>query len=254
MVSIVGTGNVAWSLAKAFHRQGVRIDAILARNREEGSALASHLNAAFKPLEEASSTSTSILLFCVSDDALNSLISDYAWPSSALIAHTSGPTSIDVLSSHPSHGVFYPLQSMNKAEEPEFGEVPILIEANTAKGMELLQSLAAEISSDVRTMESNARLALHVAAVWANNFVNHLNAEALDLAKQHGVPTDLLQPLIQKTAEIALHGNSAKSQTGPAIRGDESTMEKHLKLLDDRQSEIYRLLSLSIQKNHETEL
>lgn len=254
MLSIVGTGNVAWSLAKAFHSKGVEIDYILARDESAGKVLADYISTRFLPLDQADKVTSKVVLLCISDDALSNVSGEYEWSDDTCIAHTSGPTSMKALSIHDKRGVFYPLQSMNKNENPDFKEVPILLEASSPACLILLSDLAKIISDDVRTMESEARLALHVAAVWANNFVNHLNAEAIGLAEKHKVPFDLLKPLIQKTAEIALHGNSAKSQTGPAIRGDESTMNKHLDFLDSRQSEIYRLLSSSIQKNNETEL
>lgn len=254
MVSIVGTGNVAWSLTKAFRSAGVQIDTILARNEAEGKALAELANADYLSMSEADKCPSKVILLCISDDALSEVNSSYDWPDQACLAHTSGPTSMKVLSFHGKCGVFYPLQSMNKEETPDFSEVPVLLEASSPACLILLSDLAKAITNDLRSMDSDARLALHVAAVWANNFVNHLNAEAIELAEKHKVPLDLLKPLIQKTAEIALQGNSAKSQTGPAIRGDKSTMQKHLNFLDERQAEIYKILSSSIQKSNETEL
>ncbi len=255
MVSIVGSGNAAWSLGRAMVNANIPVEGIYARNETAGRELAGQVNTSWYGLDQLKNSTSQVILLCVNDESIAEVIEAQSLPASAVVAHVSGPTSISVLAKHTGgKGVLYPLQSMNKNEEPNFKEVPFLVEASDEVVREILETIANKLSDDVREMNSERRMALHVAAVWVNNFVNHINAHALDIVEKYDLPFDLLKPLMEKTADIALHQNSRISQTGPAIRRDEATIKKHQSLMTAEQASLYKLLSKSIQDRDEAEL
>lgn len=248
MISLIGTGNAAWSLATALHKAGVIIDSIYARSMSAAGDLADVVNASAKPISAIPESTSKVLILAVSDTAVAELASSINAPSGSILTHVSGPTHMDVLANHSgAYGVFYPLQTMVKGVNIDFTHVPFLIEGSDAETVSTLSELAAQLSDDVRPFSSEQRLALHAVAVWSNNFVNHINAESERISSKYSVPLDLLKPLVEKTAHTALEGKAKTSQTGPAMRGDTDTMNKHLELLDDEQQKIYKLLSESIQ-------
>ncbi|NVK27756.1 MAG: DUF2520 domain-containing protein [Flavobacteriia bacterium] len=255
MVSIIGSGNAAWVLGSALKKAGVSVDYVAARNERDGHELAGILDAEFLTLSKLAQISSSVALLAVRDDAIVEVLQKFPLNKSVLVAHVSGPASIETLSSHTGpKGVFYPLQSMKKGMSTDFTTVPMLIEGSDENAVNLLSQLASDISEDVRELDSRQRLALHAAAVWANNFVNHINSETQRITEKFQLPYDLLVPLIKKTADLAVESQSKFHQTGPAMRHDSSTMEKHLSLMDEEQAMLYKVLSESIQRRNETEL
>lgn len=255
MVSIIGSGNAAWVLGTALKKAGTTLDYVAARNEDAGRELANTLGSQYIPLSKVDTISSGIVLLGVRDDAIEEVLEDCPFNKSVLIAHVSGPASIQTLNAHSGpKGVFYPLQSMKKGLETDFTKVPMLIEGTSDDAVESLKNLASKISHDVRELNSQQRLALHAAAVWANNFVNHINTETQRITEKYNLPYDLLVPLIKKTADLALESKSKSHQTGPAMRNDASTMDKHLSLMDEEQATLYKVLSKSIQNRNETEL
>ena len=147
-------------------------------------------------------------------------------------------------------GVLYPLQTFSKEKPVDFGEVPLFVEAPCPDDLNILKQLGADIGSKTFEADSLQRQQLHLAAVFACNFTNHLFAIADDLLKESGLPFDVLRPLIRETVEKTATLSPREAQTGPAIRRDSNVMEKHLLKLSDhlQWQEIYRLLSENIQK------
>lgn len=166
-----------------------------------------------------------------------------------LIVHTSGGVGMDQLSNKNKRGVFYPLQTFSKQREVEFKNIPICIEAENPKDLELLRKLGATISGNIVEISSEKRLKLHLAAVFVNNFVNHLYAIGSDLLENENLPFDLLKPLISETAAKIETLSPKAAQTGPARRNDKKTIDKHLHLLENNDNkEFYELFTKALKK------
>ena len=147
------------------------------------------------------------------------------------------------------YGVFYPLQTFSKQRIVDFSRIPIFIEACDGENLSILENLGLSISSDVRVLSSEKRRNIHLAAVFACNFTNHIYALAANILEDADIPFDVLLPLIDETVSKVHHIPPREAQTGPAVRYDENVINKHLNMLSDpMMNEIYRLLSQSIHK------
>ncbi|MGL4291983.1 MAG: Rossmann-like and DUF2520 domain-containing protein, partial [Bacteroidales bacterium] len=185
--------------------------------------------------------------FSVKDAFLKEVIAGVP-ANQGLWVHTAGSIPMDIFCGHSSRfGVFYPLQSFSKNRKPEFCNIPFFIEANKKQDADALFEAACRISQKVYRADSEQRKYLHLAAVFANNFSNHLFAIASQLMADHQLPFDALRPLIAETVAKIETMEPAAAQTGPAVRYDENIMNKQITMLEDENlKEIYRLLSKSI--------
>lgn len=246
-ISIVGAGNVATQLAIAFRSAGHRIIEIVARNEELGAALAKSVDAEFNSNLKVLA-SADIYIIAVKDDA----ISDVATRidvEGKIVAHTSGVKPIFLLTdASATHGVFYPLQTMTRHQQLNFAEVPIIIEGNDEVTASILAQLAKSISTKVYRVNEQQRQWIHVAAVFANNFTNHFYSIAEKLLNEQGVSMEILLPLILRSAENIQHNSPKVLQTGPAVRGDFRTIDRHLQMLrdDEKLQALYRSVTESI--------
>lgn len=251
-VNIIGTGNVAWHLAKAFASENqIIIMQISGRNPE---VLKSFSKFAQETVSLDQLSPAQVNIIAVGDDSIPAVIEALPF-SDALVVHTSGFTKLDVYSKEYKStkrnrlGVFYPLQSFSKEDQDiHFSEIPILIEAQDLKDLKTLRILAEGISTQVKSISSEQRRSLHLAAVFANNFTNHLFTIAQDLCRDSDVPFSYLHALIMKTAAKAILHNPSKIQTGPAIRGDSHvlTTQEH-KLSNPEHKEIYRTITKALK-------
>lgn len=172
-----------------------------------------------------------------------------------LVVHTSGATSLEVLNSFANYGVFYPVQSFKANVPVIFTEVPIAIEANSAVSEKILVHLARAISNKVSVINSSQRKALHLAAVFANNFSNFMYTQALDICIKNNINFDVIKPLISATITKLENTTPDKLQTGPAIRNDKKTINEHLILLENEaQNKLYHQLTKAIQDYYGKEL
>lgn len=245
-ISIIGSGNVAFHLGRAFRGQ-ITINTVYSRNTKSGQELANELSAKFTS-NIADIPLPDLALICVNDDEIGNVIDQLSIEQS--VAYTSGSVGLNQLAQRDYLGVFYPLQTFSENRETNIFEVPFFIEATNEVFAQELFDLAWTLSRKVSFANSTDRKNLHVAAVMVNNFVNHLNLLAKDFAESKNLNWDHLKPLIKETAAKLQDINPSDSQTGPAIRGDESTISSHLDLLEGNTKEIYKLLSESIQKQH----
>jgi predicted short-subunit dehydrogenase-like oxidoreductase (DUF2520 family) len=249
-VAIVGTGNVAWHLARAMHRAGVEITGVISRSKERAGNLASDVSAL--PIEDPSGLKElpDLFLLCVPDDALPGVQETYAGRG-PLVAHTSGSTGMEVLSSAANEtGVLYPLQTFTRGVQMTYQDIPFLVEGSDEKAASRLEQLAGRISGEVHLVSSVQRRQIHVAAVFACNFSNHMVAIADRLMRESGLAFDLLLPLVEETTRKLRNKTPLEAQTGPAARNDRSTMMHHLEALDHlpEEQEIYRMLSGNIMR------
>ena len=246
-IAIVGAGNVATNLAISLFEVGVNICCVYSRNAENTRVLATKVNAsAISSLAEINQD-VAVIVIAVSDDAIANISAQLPFKNQ-LVAHTSGTVSIDDLDNQNRKAVFYPLQTFSKNKAIHFREVPICLESQNIADFQLLEKVAKTISDTIYPINSEQRKALHLAAVFVNNFVNHLYQIGNAICNEHQVPFEILKPLIRETAEKIMTLSPDEAQTGPAKRKDRYTINSHLELIsNDNYKNIYKLLTQSIQ-------
>ncbi|RZJ78584.1 MAG: DUF2520 domain-containing protein [Flavobacterium sp.] len=248
-VVIIGSGNVATHIAKALKAVDVNVSQVWSYHYQNASLLANEVNAvAIKELSEVDFDADICFIAIKDDEIVN--IANQLKSFKGVIAHTSGSVSLAVFNNFEKFGVFYPLQTFSKNKEVNFSTIPLCVEANNKISLAVLKKLANILSTNVVEVNSDKRKILHLAAVFACNFTNHLYALADDLLKANDLSFDMIRPLITETASKVQHTLPLTVQTGPAIRHDEQTLKKHEELLNDHQEllEIYKILSNSIKK------
>jgi predicted short-subunit dehydrogenase-like oxidoreductase (DUF2520 family) len=250
-VTFIGSGNLAWHLAPALDNIDYPVREVYSQNSKHASALAERLyQAEVKKTLDFSASHSRIFIVCVSDDAIQEIAQEIVLPENAILAHTSGSQPLSVLgyAATQNLGVVYPLQTFTKGKKVDFKEIPIFIEAENKETDFVLSSMAKAISKKVLRISSDDRKALHVSAVFASNFTNHMLTLAQQILEEHDLDLEVLNPLIVETINKALAIGPEDAQTGPAFRGDMKTMDKHLAFLKSDKSivEIYRLISQHI--------
>lgn len=254
-ITFIGAGNVAWHLAQALEDAGHTLVEIYSRNAAHAAALARQLYDV-QPVNSLDFTGSraGIFILAVPDGAGLAVLKDTILPPGATICHTSGTLPLSLLKDFPNRGVFYPLQTFTKNRKLDVSRVPFCIESDRELTEKTLVALAQSLSKTVYLVSSDERKVLHVGAVFACNFTNHLLRVAKDLVEAENLEFDLLKPLIEETfAKVLAAANPADVQTGPAIRGDEQTIQSHLKYLKNfpLQQKIYQLLTESIRRAEE---
>ncbi len=246
-VSIIGSGNVAQHLIQAFQSNpAIELVQVFARNPKYVTHLldSDRITSDYTQLQQAD-----LYIIAVSDDAIAEVSENLALDNQ-LVVHTSGTVTINALSNKNRRGVFYPLQTFSKDKAVNFKTIPLCIEAENEIDATTLKLIANAISDAVYDINSEQRKALHVAAVFVNNFVNHLYQIGNEICNANTIPFAILKPLIQETANKIATLSPKTAQTGPAQRNDNSTIAAHQQFLtDENQAAIYNLLTQSIQDN-----
>ncbi|MGB2129420.1 MAG: Rossmann-like and DUF2520 domain-containing protein [Flavicella sp.] len=245
-ISIIGYGNVGSHLLSEFAKNPqLEIVQIYNRNIQKIPSNLEDIAVtdSIKSLKEAD-----IYFLTVNDDTIASVAKQLS-NRKELIVHTSGAVSVDVFKNSPNYGVFYPLQSFTMGKTVDFNNIPICLEANSKKNLAILEQVASSLSKRLFQIDSQQRKQLHVAAVFVNNFVNHLYSMGEAICERYEIPFEILHPLILETAKKVQHFSPKQVQTGPAIRGDQKTIESHKKNLTSEQATVYSLLSEYIQNN-----
>lgn len=251
-ITLIGSGNVATHMAAAFKNAGHRIVQVYSPNMLNAALLAYHVGATAINAISDIDPNTDIFIIAVKDDAI-ARVSEALAKYQKLIVHTSGSTNLDVLLTFTDKaGVLYPLQTFSKTREVDFATVPLCIEAANERIYADLEQLAATVSNNIYCVNSAGRKILHLAAVFACNFPNYLYEVSRQLLTDHEMDFNLLRPLILETAQKVQLQSPAGVQTGPAVRNDQITMNKHLEMLADQPQlqQIYTLLSQGIIKNN----
>ena len=247
----LGSGNVATHMANAFRDNGADVVQVWSRELENAKILANEIGAqAIADLKEVDGHAD-LYLIAVKDDAI-AKVSKAIKGVKGLVVHTSGATGMEVLQDHIQHGVFYPLQTFSKSQPLDFIHVPLCLEANTDENMGLLQLAAMKLSPLIYEVDSKKREILHVAGVFACNFVNHMYQLSHQILKKNELDFEMIRPLIMETAVKVQEALPEDVQTGPAVRNDKKTMQRHEGLLKElpHLQEIYKNLSNSIKKTH----
>ena len=247
-VVVLGIGNLASAMYKAFKTCGqVQLVQLFNRSIEKIRHFENEIDITdnLYKLKEAD-----VYIISTADDAI-ALLSNTLPLRDKLVVHTSGNAHLSELSNNNRRGVFYPLQTFSKEREITFKSIPICIEAEHKTDFKLLKLLASSISDKVFSISSNRRKSLHIAAVFASNFTNHLYHISSEICKENKIPFDILKPLLSETLKKIDFLSPREAQTGPARRNDNTTVENHInQLKTDSQKEIYTILSNSIKNTY----
>jgi predicted short-subunit dehydrogenase-like oxidoreductase (DUF2520 family) len=247
-IGLIGTGNVAIALAREI-RNHETLTLVQVIGRDQNKLPKDLITVPFSNQFNTLQTCDMILI-AVSDHAIQE-VSNQLSLTNAVVAHTSGASSIDLLSNHKYRGVFYPLQTFSKQQQLNWSEIPILWEGNNKLSDEKLENLSQLLSPLVTKSDEKQRLSMHLAAVVVNNFSNHLYAEAHRFCKSNHVSFDLLVPLIEETTRKIKQLDPKESQTGPASRGDIQTIQRHKAIpMTEELNDIYSLFTSQLLKQN----
>jgi len=249
-IVIAGSGRIAWHLGKRLKAKGLPVSQVVSRTAEHAESLAGTLGARWTSDWAEVLPDADWLLIAVRDDAIDEVAAEISrYVPDALATHTSGATPGTVLKPFfKRYGVFYPLQSFSYDRTPVWSKIPFCVDAQSNEDVLFLKKIAKTIGNLVYRVDDEQRAALHVAAVFANNFANHCFTIAEKLLEEKDLPFEMLHPLMEETLAKALQDSPARMQTGPAVRGDAETIQRHLDLLRRHPQwlELYKKMSVNI--------
>ena len=247
-IAIIGSGNVATALAKAYAEKNINIVQVLSKNIKNAKKLVAQL-ASYQNISAISdfkklTQHVDCVIIAVNDDAIAEVLNKLPFKDK-LVVHTSGSVGLSVFKGVKKYGVFYPLQTFSNQNIKTLTDVPFCIEGNSETTKKKLIQLAKQVSNQVTELNSEQRKALHLAAVFANNFSNYMYIIAEEITSKNKLDFNLLKPLILETAKKIITQLPKQAQTGPAKRHDFETLSEHLKLLENEKElqEIYSIIS-----------
>ncbi|ALR32132.1 NADP oxidoreductase [Chryseobacterium sp. IHB B 17019] len=246
-IVIIGSGNVAFHLAKAFVLNDIPLAQIFGRNEKELNQISSALKI---PYSTEKLKDADLYIVCVSDNSVEN-VSQLITKKDSLVAHTSGSLPKEILTGEYRKSIFYPLQTFSKSKELEYEKIPFFIEAENEEDKKFLFEIASKISGNVMESTYEKRKYIHLTAVFACNFVNHLFSRAKEISDSQEIPFEYFLPLIDETVQKIHEIDPKSAQTGPAVRNDKRILELHEQLLKDESLEIYKTMNHSIQKMYE---
>lgn len=251
-VVLIGSGNVAWHLGHAFVQNRIVVKQVISRTEKNAVALAKDIGSDFSDKFDQIDNSADLYVISVSDHAIEEVIRTIKLHEK-LFVHTSGSIAMSVFSGYfKNFGVFYPFQTFTKNKPLNYRDIPIYIEGNSPENKNKLMHLASCLSDNVKEINSEDRALLHLAAVFANNFTNHMVTLANSILQKMNIDFSVLQPLLKETISKLDSLGPENAQTGPAVRNDRNIIEKHLKMLEDmpQMRDIYSIVSESIKECH----
>lgn len=253
-IALLGSGNVAFHMSKAFIKAGHSITQVWSRNPNHAVSFALETGADSINSIESILPDIDIIIIAVNDNGIEKVTSQIPHHSRQLVLHTSGTTPLSVLEKYiPNCGVMYPLQTFSKLVDVDFSSVPLCIEGNNPEALHQIKAIATQLSKNINEVNSHQRALLHISAVFACNFTNHFYYIAQQILENNNLNFDLLRPLIQETTDKVMLNMPSEVQTGPAYRNDEQTIEHHLAILQTQPKwqELYQKLSQDIVKIHQ---
>ena len=248
-IVFIGSGNLATRLSLEMKRKGMEIIQVYSHTESHAERLAKQLACDWTAMLNEIKTDADLYVFSLKDTVLEEVISQIK-PNNGLWVHTAGSMPVDIFKGYAKHyGVMYPLQTFSRERSVDFQVIPFFIEANTSENELKLRQVAELLSQDVRIFSSEKRKSLHLAAVFACNFTNHIYALAAKVLQKQDIPMEVLLPLIDETAAKVHVMSPKQAQTGPAVRYDENVIHKHLAMLEEPEMRtLYQLISQSIYK------
>lgn len=251
-IVLIGSGNLAEALARALPKSPLEAVQIYARNCERGPEVARLAGCPWTDAPQQLDRTADLYLIAVSDRAVGEVASQLPIPEGAIVAHTAGSVPLEALPERfERRAVFYPMQTFTRGREVDFAQIPIFLEASSPAWGAELEAAARALSRHVIWADSAQRAKVHLAAVFACNFANHMYTIGEEVVRSAGLDFGVLKALIAETAAKACDARSPRDvQTGPAVRNDLPTLERHLRLLDEKPAlqEIYQQISKNIWK------
>ena len=248
-IVFIGAGNVATHLARSLSKK-YTIRQVFSRTEQAASVLAESVEARWTTNTGAVDYSSDAYFLCLPDDQLLPVLDRMKFNDQFLI-HTSGSIPMDLLKGYSNnYGVFYPVQTFSKTRPVDLEQVPICVEANSIENEGALLKLAIHLSRNIQMLDSEKRAIIHIAAVIACNFTNHMYAHAERIMDVNTLNFELLQPLILETAQKVMEMSPGKAQTGPARRNDQKIIQDHINNLRDSPElqKLYSFVSKSISE------
>ncbi|QGY45949.1 DUF2520 domain-containing protein [Maribellus comscasis] len=249
----LGAGNLATHLSKSLKEKGFNIIQVYSKTNKSAKTLADVLNSDYTTSPAKITINADVYFVALKDAVFDEVLSKINLENK-LVVHCSGSLPVSVLSAYSDKtGVFYPLQTFSKQRDVDFHKIPVFVEANSEEIQNKLIQIAEKISDSVTVLESAKRKYLHIAAVFACNFVNHFYTISAEILKTKDIPFEVLQPLILETALKVQEIEPEKAQTGPAVRFDENIISDHLNEIKDLKNyaELYNSISKSIFEHHQ---
>jgi len=252
-ISIIGAGRVATALAVAINASGYKINKIISPSGKSASALASQCNS--EPGSDYNiPEGTDMVIISVPDHEISKVARQIKTGQGTMVVHTAGSFGLEVFPADKNYrcGVLYPLQTFSLGRKTPLDDVPLFVEAETSDNLDLLMNFSSTLSGKVFVVDVDTRRRLHLAAVFACNFVNHMLSAADSITGESGIEFSVFEPLVRETVQKAFILGPSNSQTGPAIRNDINTIEKHLDLLSflPQYYEVYKTVTESIIKKY----
>lgn len=252
-INIIGSGNVGTQLAIALKNSGYEIACIASRDRSHAEKLAQQVGAKCTTTI-CQMRHADITIIAVSDNSIgevcNALVAN---GETGIVVHTSGATPMSALASMPHHGVLYPCMTFTKGDDINLKNCPFLVEAGDGETLNSIKGLASRIGGSVTECDSNGRRSLHLAAVLASNFTNHMLLKAQEVLQTADLPLSILKPLTEQTIDKAFRMSPLEAQTGPARRNDTATIERHRSIINNKHlAKIYEAVTESIIATYST--
>ena len=244
-IALIGAGNLGTHLFEAWHKHpAISITQWLNRSESNNTIGDTQIIT-----ELADIRPNSIYVLCLPDSEIETVSAQL--PKTGMAIHTSGSIPLSALENKGAKAVLYPLQSFTKKKTLAFDRIPFFLEVEKQASKEKLKTLVHTLSVNYYWMDSHQRLQLHMAAVFVNNFSNHLYQIGAEICQDNDIPFEVLLPLIKESTNKLQTLSPEQAQTGPARRQDQNVIDKHLELLQDPQKkEIYSVLTQAIQKKY----
>lgn len=215
-VRVVGTGRAGGTIAARLAERGLTVTA----GRD---ALAD----------------ADLVLLAVPDAAITAVAGQV--PIGPWVAHVSGATSLRALDPHARRFSVHPLQTLTRERGPEqLDGAWAAVTAETDEARDVARWLAETLGLHPFDLADADKPLYHAGAAIASNFLVTLHAAAARLLQESGAPSEALIPLMTRTIENGF------VLTGPIARGDWSTVDAHLRALEERAPDLvplYRALA-----------
>jgi len=253
-IGLIGLGNAGSQLARVLHRKHLGLQAVFSRDAQKAEKTGKRMRIFYTNELSDFPRDLDLYILAVPDGAIGEVAAQLSGNIDGSVVHVSGSQPSTVLAPYfKKFGVFYPLQTMTEGRLVKFEDIPILIESKVDELRQELLDLGRKMSDHVHIVGDEERAWLHVAAVMVNNFTNHLYVLAEKLTDSQDLSFDLLRPLILETAKKVQKLDPKQAQTGPAARGDQETIQRHLKKLEMYPDilKVYRVLSESLSHRGE---
>jgi predicted short-subunit dehydrogenase-like oxidoreductase (DUF2520 family) len=252
-IVIIGAGNVSTHISRHFHSAGHRISCVFSRTEASAQRLAREFGVPYTSKSEAVPGDADFYIIAVPDRVVVETGLKFRHAKGTWL-HTAGSLSMDVFKGiFDQYGVLYPLQTLSRSRPMDPSQVPCLVEGSSPEVTLSLMKLAASVYETVEKASSEQRLVIHAAAVFANNFSNHMVHIARQLLSSRRIDPVLLDPLLEETYKKIITSGTLEGRTGPAVRGDQETITKHLELLKDHPEweKLYTFISRDIERTRE---